>query len=166
MAGDALGWFQWLHHNQLLTTWEEFTRALELRFGPSSFENHQQALFKLQQTGTVSDYQREFERLCNRVIGLSQPAILDCFLSGLRPEIHHELAILNPTSISQTIGLAKLVETKLQATKNPVYPPPNAHITQKTHPILHPKFQPLPHRALIPLNQPNSHPYCLLHLQN
>lgn len=139
-----MGWFQWLHHNHLLTTWEELTRALELRFGPSSFENHQQALFKLQQTGTVSDYQREFERLCNRVIGLPQPAILDCFISGLRLEIQHELAILHPTSITQAIALAKLVETKLQASKPLPFPTqrqffpkiiPTPRNPPKTHPL-------------------------------
>lgn len=44
LAGDALGWYQWMHHNGLLSTWDEFTHALELHFGPSTFENHQQAL--------------------------------------------------------------------------------------------------------------------------
>lgn len=56
MVGHALGWYQWMHHNNLLSTWEEFTRGLELRFGPSTFENHQQALFKLHQTTSVADY--------------------------------------------------------------------------------------------------------------
>lgn len=183
MAGDALGWFQWLHHNQLLTTWEEFTRALELRFGPSSFENHQQALFKLQQTGTVSDYQREFERLCNRVVGLSQPAILDCFLSGLRLEIHHELAILNPTSISQAIGLAKLVETKLQATKNlstptqrpyypknPSYSPSQISATSSSSPYtpkpaqLPPLLPSPPTKLAIPAPPPSKPPFPIKYL--
>lgn len=145
MMGDALGWFQWLHNSNLLTTWEEFTRALELRFGPSSFENHQQALFKLQQSGTVADYQREFERLCNRVVGLPQSAILDCFISGLLPEIQHELAILGPTSISQAIGLAKLVETKLQASAFPTSKP-SFFPTQK-------QFSPKPFTQTLPFSQ-------------
>jgi len=75
MAGDALAWFQWLHNNHLLTTWERFCRDLELRFGPSSFENHQQALFKLKKTTYVHEYQKEFEKLCNRVHDLPQIAI-------------------------------------------------------------------------------------------
>lgn len=117
------GWFQWLPHNQLLTSWEEFTRALELWYGPSSFENHQHALFKLQQTCTVLGYPREFEWLGNRVVELLITAKLDCFLSSLKPEIRNELAILNPAFISQAIGLAKLVETKLQATQT-LFPNP------------------------------------------
>lgn len=89
MSSDALGCFQWMHHNHLLITWTEFTRALEIRFGPSSFENHQQALFKLHQSSIVADYQKEFERLCNRVNGLPQNAILDYFISSLKREIQN-----------------------------------------------------------------------------
>lgn len=117
MSGDALAWFQWLFNNKLITTWERFTRDLEIRFGPSTFENHQQALFKLKQTTSVHDYQKEFERLCNRVTNLPKSAILDCFISGLKPEFQHDMAILQPTSISQVIGLAKLIESKITASK-------------------------------------------------
>ncbi|MCH81146.1 hypothetical protein A2U01_0001927 [Trifolium medium] len=122
ITGEALGWFQWLYNNHLLSTWDAFTTALETRFGPSSFDNHQQALFKLKQTTTVADYQREFERLCNRVTGLPSLAIVDCFISGLKPEIHHELAIHQPQSISHAIGLAKLIESKTLATRAPTAP--------------------------------------------
>lgn len=118
MSGDALAWFQWLHQNNLLTTWDHFCRDLELRFGPSSFENHQQALFKLRQNTTVHEYQKEFERLCNRVHNLPPNAILDCFISGLRSEIQHEIAIICPTTISQAIGLAKLLKSKNLANRS------------------------------------------------
>jgi hypothetical protein len=119
MTGDALGWFQWMYKSHLLSTWDAFTTALETRFGPSSFDNHQQALFKLRQTTTVADYQRDFERLCNRVAGLPPMAIVDCFVSGLKPHIRHELAIHQPHSISQAIGLAKLIESKHLAARSP-----------------------------------------------
>jgi len=77
MTGDALGWFQWMFQNNLLSNYDSFTSALEVRFGPSAFENHQQALFKLKQIGTVVEYQKDFERLCNRVHGLNPVAITD-----------------------------------------------------------------------------------------
>lgn len=81
MQGTALGWYKWLHSTQQLTTWDAFTRALELRFGPSAFENHQTTLFKSRQTGSVTDYQAQFETLSNRVNGLSSELLLNCFLS-------------------------------------------------------------------------------------
>ncbi|KAL0303885.1 UNVERIFIED_CONTAM: Retrovirus-related Pol polyprotein from transposon.6 [Sesamum radiatum] len=77
IKGEALSWFKWMSSNHQLSSWEAFVRALELRFGPSSFENHQAALFKLRQRGS------------------------------------RELAVLQPSSISQAVGLAKLVEAKL-----------------------------------------------------
>ncbi|KAL0378423.1 UNVERIFIED_CONTAM: Transposon Ty3-G Gag-Pol polyprotein [Sesamum radiatum] len=41
MQGDALSWFKWMFNNHQLTSWEAFTRSFELRFGPSTFVNHQ-----------------------------------------------------------------------------------------------------------------------------
>ncbi|KAL0449549.1 UNVERIFIED_CONTAM: Zinc finger protein VAR3, chloroplastic [Sesamum latifolium] len=69
-------------------------------------------LFKLLQRGSVIDFQVEFERICNRVIGLSPEVILNCFILGLRPDIQWELVVIQPSSISQAIGLAKLLELK------------------------------------------------------
>lgn len=113
LSGDALSWFQYLTNNNLLTTWVEFTRLLQLRFGPSSYDNHMAALFKLRQTTTVIAYVTEFERLSNCIVGLTTEALLNCFLSGLRKDIHQELTILRPTSLHQAIGLARLIEDKL-----------------------------------------------------
>ncbi|KAL0355083.1 UNVERIFIED_CONTAM: Retrovirus-related Pol polyprotein from transposon.6 [Sesamum radiatum] len=62
MTGEALSWFKWMHSNRQLTSWEAFTRALKLRFGPSTYDNHQATLFKLRQRGSVADFQAEFER--------------------------------------------------------------------------------------------------------
>ncbi|KAE8665795.1 hypothetical protein F3Y22_tig00112528pilonHSYRG00009 [Hibiscus syriacus] len=50
MQGQALSWFMWMYNNQQLTTWDAFVRDLEMRFGPSSYDNHRAALFKLRQT--------------------------------------------------------------------------------------------------------------------
>ncbi|KAE8702143.1 hypothetical protein F3Y22_tig00110500pilonHSYRG00129 [Hibiscus syriacus] len=50
MQGQALSWFMWMYNNRQLTTWDAFVRALEMRFGPSSYDNHRAALFKLRQT--------------------------------------------------------------------------------------------------------------------
>ncbi|XP_058752398.1 uncharacterized protein LOC131625563 [Vicia villosa] len=117
MKGDALSWFKWMHNSHLLSDWASFTRALELRFGPSTYDNHQAELFKLKQEGTVVEYQTKFEQLGNQVVGLPQDAILNCFISGLNVDIKNEMAIQRPTNISQAIGLAKLIEAKLKDSK-------------------------------------------------
>lgn len=102
-----------MHKNNLLSTWDAFLHALEMRFGSSSYDNHCQAMFKVRQMGSVAEYRLEFERLCNRVVGLSPDSILDCFLSFLYSGIQKDMAILHPTTISQAVGLVKLLESKL-----------------------------------------------------
>nr|KYP76736.1 hypothetical protein KK1_020989 [Cajanus cajan] len=133
MKGDALSWFKWMLHNQQLSDWHAFERALELRFGPTGYENFQAELFKLRQHTTVTEYQQRFEKISNRVFGLPPDAIVDCFYSGLLPEIRRELAILKPTTISQAIGLSKLIEAKIRDSEPqiplnhlpPLPPPPD-----------------------------------------
>ncbi|KAG8388197.1 hypothetical protein BUALT_Bualt02G0100700 [Buddleja alternifolia] len=90
MTGSALSWFKWMYSNRQLSSWDAFVRALEVRFGPSSYDNHQAALFKLRQTSSVSDYQAHFEQICNWVIGLPPEAILNCFVSWLRVDIQRK----------------------------------------------------------------------------
>jgi len=60
MRGHGLSWFKWMCQNHQLTNWISFSRALELRFGPSTYANHQAELFKLRQHGTVVEYQKVF----------------------------------------------------------------------------------------------------------
>ncbi|KAL4573070.1 hypothetical protein LXL04_019863 [Taraxacum kok-saghyz] len=114
-TGDALSWYKHMSNNNLLGTWAEFTRALETRFGPSTYENHQATLFKLRQISTVAAYQSEFEKISNCVVGLPPHALRDCFISGLRLDIQAELALHGPQTLHQTYGLAKLIEDKLLA---------------------------------------------------
>ncbi|XP_058733199.1 uncharacterized protein LOC131604800 [Vicia villosa] len=169
MKGDALGWFKWMFQNRLLTDWNSFTRALELRFGPSSFENHQAELFKLKQNGSVMEYQTKFEQLGNKVVGLPAEAILNCFISGLQQDIQNELAIHKPTSISHAIGLAKLIEAKLKDSKNrfpkqfsttyqkPTFTSSNPQPSKTTNnaqpATIFPQKPPLPHQPKVPIRK-------------
>ena len=50
---EALQRYQWYEQSQPNVHWEEFTRALCIRFGPSDCEDFDVAFAKLQQTGTV-----------------------------------------------------------------------------------------------------------------
>ncbi|CAL0330417.1 unnamed protein product [Lupinus luteus] len=132
MKGDALSWYRWMFNTNQLSSWEEFTKALLVRFGPSTFVNAQADLFKLQQTSTVKEYQMRFERLCNQVVGLTPEITLNCFLSGLNPEIAIELAIHKPVSVTDAIELAKLVESKIAASEVATWRP-----TRINAPVLH-----------------------------
>ncbi|KAK1351961.1 hypothetical protein POM88_053842 [Heracleum sosnowskyi] len=112
-----------MYQNQQLTTWPEFTRPVELRFGPSSFTNHEATLYKLTQSSSVAAYQASFEAISNCVAGLSPRSLLNSFLSGLKPDIQRQLQILRPTSITEATELARLIEDKLN---HSILPTPSA----------------------------------------
>ncbi|GJZ44771.1 ty3-gypsy retrotransposon protein [Tanacetum coccineum] len=95
-----------------ISTWEAF-----VRFGPSSFKNHEASLFKLRQTATVETYINEFQLLSTHTPGLSATNLLNCFISGLCDEIQREILLLKPPTLSEAIGMAKLLEEKTNAAK-------------------------------------------------
>lgn len=67
LQDEALQWYQWYEKTQPNMQWGEFTQALCVHFGPSNYEDVDKALAKLQQTGTVHEYQTQFEQLATRV---------------------------------------------------------------------------------------------------
>lgn len=68
-------------------------------------------------TTTVSNYLAEFEVISTRTTGLSHSNLLNCSLSGLKEEIQRELFLLKPQTLHGAMGMAKLVEDKLNANK-------------------------------------------------
>ncbi|OMO68444.1 Retrotransposon gag protein [Corchorus olitorius] len=120
MKGDARSWFQWMHRNNLLVDWPSFTVALERRFGPSTYFNHEAALFKLRLTSTVANYRRDFEALSNRIYGLAPSTQLNCFISGLPVYMQREMSILKASSLSEAGDIAQLLEDKILDLKSPL----------------------------------------------
>jgi hypothetical protein len=122
---DVVPWFQMIQRSHPFRSWQEFTRALEMDFGPSAYDCPRAALFKLTQTTSVSDYYREFNALANRVYGVSNEAFLDCFLSGLQNEIRRDVLALSPVSLPKAFALAKLFEEKYTTQPKHKYSPNN-----------------------------------------
>ena len=112
MDGPALAWFQWAHTNHPYPTWEAFTEALDARFGDSSYTDHMGTLAKLTQTSTVTSYISEYVSLANRTKQLPTEFLLHNFVSGLKPYIRREVQALQPRTIIEAQGLARLQEEK------------------------------------------------------
>ncbi|GJR90372.1 ty3-gypsy retrotransposon protein [Tanacetum coccineum] len=72
LEGEAAEWFRWMTRNNLITDWDRFVESVRNRFGPSKYEDPQGTLSKLLQTGTVAQYQGEFEKLMNRPATLGE----------------------------------------------------------------------------------------------
>ncbi|WVZ13294.1 hypothetical protein V8G54_017824 [Vigna mungo] len=101
MDGPALSWFQWMERNHFLHSWKDFLHSLETRFAPSRFQNVKGRLCKLYQTGSVLQYLNDFESLVNRVTDVPPSFLLECFISGLRPDIQREVLAFQPVSFSE-----------------------------------------------------------------
>lgn len=112
MEGRTLAWFQWMTRNGQFASLPVYLQALQTCFAPSQYEDPTGALFKLTQCSTVNTYLSEFEDLANRIIGLPPPFLLNCFISGLASEIRREVQALQPLTLVQATGLARLQEEK------------------------------------------------------
>ncbi|OMO88582.1 Retrotransposon gag protein [Corchorus olitorius] len=121
MIGEPLTWFQWMFRNHQLIDWPSFARALELRFSPSGHTKPQLALFKLRQTSTVAQYQKNFEILANRVQGLTDDHLMNLFVLGLKPAIQQEVVMFKPTTHYQALELAFMAEAKLSESNGSSY---------------------------------------------
>lgn len=112
MEKHVVPWFQMISKNQPFQSWAMFTKALEMEFGPSPYEAARPNLFKLTQQTTVADYYSSFTVLANRSEGLSPEATLDCFISGLKPDLKRDVIAQTPLSLSRAYALARLFEDK------------------------------------------------------
>lgn len=118
-----------MFRNGFITSWPALLQAIEARFAPSFYNDPRGTLFKLVQRGSVAEYLTEFERLANRITGLSPSVLLSVFISGLNPEIHREVQAFQPISLPQATTLARLQEDKLldhkkYTSKSSFGPPP------------------------------------------
>ena len=73
LEGEANQWWQWIKKvyckEKIEITWENFKKELLVRFKPTEAEDFDKALSRICQSGTLREYQREFERLANQVDG-------------------------------------------------------------------------------------------------
>nr|GEZ25131.1 transposon Ty3-G Gag-Pol polyprotein [Tanacetum cinerariifolium] len=108
----ALQWYRWHTKTRGPLTWQEFTKALITRFGPTDYDDALEALHRLKQVTTIVAYQESFERLSNRVDGLPKTFLVGCFIWRLKEEIRLEVKLKNPRQLVDAIGVARVVEEK------------------------------------------------------
>ena len=112
-------------------------KAICVRFGSTEYENFDEALSRLRQTGIVREYQAQFECLANQVQGWPKKALVVCFIGELKDEIAAEIKMFKPASISMAIGLAWMQEEKLQRINRTEQPPSQLLPLSQTGPTAH-----------------------------
>ncbi|KAF5468385.1 hypothetical protein F2P56_012540 [Juglans regia] len=117
LEGEANQWWQWLRRTLReegnVISWEKFEQELWARFGPSGCKDFDEALSRIRQTGTLRDYQREFEKLGNKVRGWTQKALIGTFMGGLKAEISDGIRMFKPQSLKEAINLARMRDEQL-----------------------------------------------------
>ena len=98
-----------------IDSWTRFLESLKVQFGLFELEDYQGKLSKLVQMGSVLEYQEAFKDLADKVDALSESFLLSCFVSGLKPQIQHEIASFQPSSLTRAMAFAKIQEHKLQS---------------------------------------------------
>ncbi|GJX28051.1 ty3-gypsy retrotransposon protein, partial [Tanacetum coccineum] len=114
LEGAVAEWFRWMSQNKLIMSWEGFLESVRNRFGLCKYEDPQRSLSKLLQTGTMVQYQSEFEKLMNRVIDISENLLISSYISGLKPTLQHELLVTKPTSLGEAFSLARVIKARLE----------------------------------------------------
>lgn len=125
LEGKALQWFWWLDKAGAIYRWNDFTKTLMARFGPSGYDNPINLLAKLRQTASVQEHQEQFKSLANRTKGLNEAFMVSYFIAGLMDEILLGVQMFKPMSLAAATSLARLQEEKNLAAKR--FPRPENH---------------------------------------
>lgn len=126
LSAEANEWWQALSKarglNPNQTSWEIFETELWTRFGPLDGENFDEALSHIRQKGSLLEFQREFERLQNKVEGWSEKALVGAFMGGLNTNISNAIRIFKPKTLTEIINLARLRDDQIQKERrwNPI----------------------------------------------
>lgn len=128
MEGEANQWWQWIRKTfrdeGRVISWEKFKEELWARFGPSECEDFDEALSRVKQLGTLRDYQREFEKLGNRVQGWTQKALVETFMGGLKAKIADGIRMFKPQSLKEAINLERMKDNQLARQRKFTWLPP------------------------------------------
>ncbi|GKE31154.1 ty3-gypsy retrotransposon protein [Tanacetum coccineum] len=81
----------------------------------SKYKDPQRDLSKLLQLGTMEDYQREFEKLMNRVTDIPNSLLIYFYISGLKLKLQHDLLVSIPTMLVDAFFLASIIEARFEA---------------------------------------------------
>ena len=86
--------------------WEEFKEGLFTQFRANQFYDPSGELTKLQQGGSVKEYQVQFESLLSKIGPLPQNQQVSCFISGLKEVIKSNVMVGKPFTLTSAIRLA------------------------------------------------------------
>ncbi|GMY20249.1 hypothetical protein FCV25MIE_15488 [Fagus crenata] len=112
LEGEAQLWYQLLQQETNNIPWNVFKSGILARYGPTQFYDYFGELTKLQQSGTVKEYQTRFEQLLAKAGPLPSTRQVSCFISGLKENLKADVMAGRPANLTTAIGLARLYEAR------------------------------------------------------
>ena len=95
----ALQWYCWYTKDRGPLRWDEFTKALLHRFGPTDYDDPSESLTRLKQIMTVNGYQEAFEKLSHKVDNILEIFLVGCFIARLKDEIRLDVRVKQPETL-------------------------------------------------------------------
>ncbi|MFS7913536.1 putative retrotransposon gag domain, aspartic peptidase domain superfamily [Helianthus anomalus] len=118
LEGDALDFYSWVSADQAIEFWDELVRALQKNFGPAEFQNPDEHLCSIKQTGTVQEYRQEFAKRSSRVTNWPEHCLLGVFLNGLKDDLKADVRIHKPRIVYKAMSIAIEFESKVSHMKS------------------------------------------------
>jgi hypothetical protein len=121
MDGNAALWLKAYRLRHSLTTWPELMSAVLEKFGADDYRKYLKQLLALRQTGTVEEYQLQFESLSYQV-SIQNPHydeqfFVSQFIKGLKNELRASVESHMPETLERAILLARVQEEVLAEAK-------------------------------------------------
>ncbi|KAJ3684911.1 hypothetical protein LUZ61_014075 [Rhynchospora tenuis] len=162
---EALEWYEGFKEDCPNPQWPMLVEEVLDRFQSYNTSNPVGEFKRVQQTGKVLDYIRQFERAKSRLMKetkiRSTVFFIQGFIEGLKEEIRHAVEVLDPISLNQAFYFVRKAELNLEGVdrrnrnwvKPPVYQPTTQPV--KTIPFQDKKLLQLPPTKPAVLPPPN-----------
>nr|GEU46448.1 retrotransposon Gag domain, retroviral aspartyl protease [Tanacetum cinerariifolium] len=117
-GGDPRGWMlkakKYFRYYQIPDEEkEELVQAFTKNFGQAEFQNPDEFLCSIKQTGSIQEYRQEFAKRSSRVSNWRDHCLLGVFLNGLKDELKSYARIHKPRTVYSAMSLALEFESKL-----------------------------------------------------
>nr|GEU69839.1 retrotransposon Gag domain, retroviral aspartyl protease [Tanacetum cinerariifolium] len=111
--GGALDLYSWMSVEREILYYEDLLNVLKKHFGPPEFQNLDEYLCSIKQTGSVHEYRHEFIRRSARISNWPDHCLLRVFLNGLKDELKADVSIHKPRTVYKAMSLALEFESKI-----------------------------------------------------
>jgi hypothetical protein len=114
LTGKAILWY-----HELVTErgaeppWDDFTKALNKRFGPRIQRTQLGGIKNLRQLGSVDEYEDKFLTLVTRCCDLTTMHKVELFVAGLHNPIRTDVGLKYPTTLEEAMEHARAYEQRI-----------------------------------------------------